>query len=540
MKSKIKVDFGKTTKPTPLTSVIDSTRVPSPYQQRIYEHVKSQLIGEAVHDGHLGLSNAIIKAVAGSGKTTTLVDALRLTQHQAIFLAFNKSIAEELKRRVPSNVQARTFHSLCYRPVLQALGAREVNQTKLREVIATVMTDPYDIARYGSFVRKLVGLAKSDGLGCLKPADEENLMALVDQHDLTFEHDDARMEKGIEFTRRALDVSNGRKDADFDDLLYFSVLKGIALPKFWWVFVDEAQDTNAIQRAILKKIVKDGGRLIAVGDPAQAIYGFRGADSNALDLIAKDFAPCLELPLSVTYRCPLSVVKEAKQYVKDIEPRPNAPEGKVDRLDRMWALKDFGPHDLVVCRYTRPVIELGYKLMMAKIPLRIMGRDIGESLIKLITKCSGKDGSATFDEFLANLEKWETRESEKALAKGNEAKAESIHDKADAIEMLAAALPEDSRTIGELIRIIQTLFTEVNSRVTLSTIHKAKGLEADTVWWLNPSSCPSRWAKQPWQQQQERNLMYVAVTRAKERLCMIEMPRNGDVPIERKQKKGDR
>lgn len=501
---------------------------PSIYQAGVFAHIDAQKIGEL--PGSMidtaepeQQAHAIIEAVAGSGKTTTLVQALERVKHSAIFLAFNKSIAEELKRRVPRHVQARTFHSLCFRPVLEATGAKDVNTSKLMQLSKFEMPMA-EGSMYGAFARKLVGLARSDGLGCLKPASEEAFLALVEQHDLTLEHEQATIEKGVKWAQKLLEASNESKEIDFDDLLYFAVLKGIALPKFQWVFVDEAQDTNAIQRAILRKILAEGGRLVAVGDPAQAIYGFRGADSNALDLIGSEFSPCVRLPLSVTYRCPTKVVEMAKAYVPAIVAREGAPEGQVDNFDTKWKLTDLGSHDLVVCRYTKPLLDLGYRLMRAKIPLRIMGKDIGESLISLIKKC---DGGTGMEDFLGALERWETRESEKALAKGNEAKAEAIHDKAGALSMLATSLPEAERTTAALVGVIQLLFTDQNSRICLATIHKAKGLESETVWWLNPSGCPSRWAKKPWQQQQERNLMYVAVTRAKQRLAMIELPKKG-------------
>ena len=90
--------------------------------------------------------------------------------------------------------------------------------------------------------------------------------------------------------------------ANFDDLLYLAVKDGISLPKFDFIFVDEAQDTNAIQRALLRKIMKKTSRVVVVGDPAQAIYGFRGADSESMNLIAEEF-DCKRLPLSISCRC---------------------------------------------------------------------------------------------------------------------------------------------------------------------------------------------------------------------------------------------
>ena len=100
----------------------------------------------------------------------------------------------------------------------------------------------------------------------------------------------------------------------------------------------------------------------------------------------------------------------------------------------------------------------------------------------------------------------------------------AIADKADCIRVLVESLPENARTVPELTRTIDTMFS-AEGGVTLASIHKSKGLEAGTVWWLNRSACPSKWAKQAWQQQQEGNLCYVAATRAKHRLVLIEMPR---------------
>src|SRR5579862_2737784 len=129
---------------------------PSKYQAAIFNFIDK------------GKGNAIIEAVAGSGKTTTIVEALKKTSGSAVFLAFNKSIATELKTRVPEHVQARTFHSLCYTPVLKTIGAREVNTQKIDHLMREMM--PVSALKmYGGFVKKLVGLARQSGWGCLVP-----------------------------------------------------------------------------------------------------------------------------------------------------------------------------------------------------------------------------------------------------------------------------------------------------------------------------------------------------------------------------------
>jgi DNA helicase II / ATP-dependent DNA helicase PcrA len=478
---------------------------PSAYQAAIFEWTSN------------GSGNAIVHAVAGSGKTTTVVQTLKRTSGEAIFLAFNKSIAEELKARVPAHCAAKTFHSLCYGPVTRAFKVRNVEKDKLLKLVGENWSDLV-AQQYGAFARKLVGLARGVGIGCLVPDVEQSWWDLVEQHDLTLESESADLTTGVARARELLALSNAAKEVDFDDLLYFAVAFGIRLPVYDWVFVDEAQDTNPIQRAILRKILRPGtGRLVAVGDPAQAIYGFRGADAASMRLIQEEFE-AQKFPLSVSYRCARAIVERARQYVPEIEPAEGAPEGAV-RHSADWKLTDFAAADLVVCRQTKPVIQLGYRLLRAKIPCRILGREIGEGLVSLVKKMR----AGSVDELESRVGAWRDREVQKAIAKRNEALADRIADKAECVITLARELPEDARTVEALLGVLNELFTDSNHRLTLSTIHKAKGLEADRVWWLAPSLCPSKWAKQEWQKEQERNLMYVAVTRAKRELVTIEM-----------------
>ncbi len=484
----------------------ESATAPAP---RVYSKYQTDIFA-FVEDPSAG--NAIVEAVAGSGKTTTIVEALKRVKGSTIFLAFNKAIAEELKRR---GVNARTFHSLTYSPVTRARNQRNVEGNKLRSLVDANMTDD-EAKMYGTFACRLVGLARQCGVGCLVEDIELVWSTLADLHDIELDSDRAERSTGIEFARKLLGWSNESEAVDFDDLLYLAVKDGISLPKFDVIFVDEAQDTNAIQRAILRKIMKPTSRIVAVGDPAQAIYGFRGADSTSLDLIAEEF-DCKRLPLTVSYRCPTSVVEFAQQWVTHIEAAPGAPEGNVESLGR-WSPATFIADDLIVCRTTKPLVKVAYSLLRARIPARIMGREIGQGLKTLINKMNAK-GVDALQERLATYTR---REVEKAVAKGQDTKAEAIQDKTDTVMFLIDSLDENGRTIPALLSLIDSLFDDRAGSVVLATIHKAKGLEATRVFWLNSSQCPSKWAKQDWQKQQERNLCYVAVTRAKSELFLIE------------------
>jgi len=477
------------------------TRTWSTYQTAIFNFVET------------GTGNAIVEAVAGSGKSTTIVEAIKKVRGQAIFLAFNKSIADELKAR---GVNARTFHSLTFGPVMQSLGQRQPEMNKLRKLVDENFTGEQK-RLYGTFCERMVGLARGVGIGCLEADTELAWVALAEHHDIEPENEEAEFGEAIELSRKLLDLCNASKLCDFDDMLYRAVKDGISLPKFDFVFVDEAQDTNPIQRAILTKIMRKGARLVAVGDPAQAIYGFRGADSDSLNRIAADFN-CIRLPLTITYRCPTSVVSYAQQWVSHIEARPGAPEGVVEELGTTWKPTDFVAGDLVVCRKTAPLITTAFKFIRANVPVQVMGREIGQGLKSLIKKMNAKG----IDHLVEKLEKFQEREVEKARAKQDDAKIEAIQDKVGSILFLIDGLKEGKRTIPDLEKGIDWLFANKDQAVIFATIHKSKGLEAKRVWWLGRSECPAKWARQDWQKEQELNLCYVAATRAIEALYLIE------------------
>ena len=501
------------------------SRTWSPYQETIFSFLET------------GTGNAIIEAVAGSGKTTTIVECTQRIPRgkTCIMLAFNKTIADELKSR---GVNARTFHSLTYNPVMGSRKTNNVETNKLRMLAKQIFTSDQAFV-YGAFMGKLVGLARNAGIGCLIKDTETAWYDLVDHHDLELENERGNLHEAVELSRELLDESNRSNYVDFDDMLYLAVKDGIVLPKFDYVFVDEAQDTNAIQRAIIRKICTQESRVIFVGDPAQAIYGFRGADSDSMGLLAEEF-DCENLPLTISYRCPTSVIKEAHKYVKHIEAAPDAPAGNVYHVKSLSQVllntaalcagtsteatpetpedRCFTPRDLVVCRTTKPLIALAFKAMRQRVPVKIMGREIGQGLKTLIGKMRAND----VDDLVVKLEAWAAREIDKAIAKQLDAKVDQLQDKLDAILCLVEGLPEDRRTIDDLLECLESLFNNNVQALTLSTIHKAKGMEADRVWWLNSSLCPSKWAKQEWQKKQELNLCYVAVTRAKSALLYIE------------------
>lgn len=486
---------------------------PSVYQQNILDWLVT------------GKGNALIQARAGSGKTSTLVMMANKIdkRRSAIFLAFNKSIATELGERLPEHVLSSTFHALAFRNVGKVLtGLNRGTYAKVEGRKTDFLFDDLFDKRspVRSSVLKLVALMKATAL--MPDAPDSDLHAIMDHFDIDSEDVSFTDDDIIRMARQLLTANNNdTRRIDFDDMLYFVVVFNVTMPQFDYIMVDESQDTNEIQRIILRRMFHKTTRLIAVGDEAQAIYGFRGASSNSMALIRDEF-DCTVLPLSISYRCPASVIQLAQAFVPDIEARENAPTGTVLNATT-YKIRDFEPTDLLICRNTAPLIQTAYRMIANRVPCKIMGRDIGKGLTTLIRKLAGK--TTTLDALPDKIDAYMTREVSAAMAKRQETKAQSISDKCQSIIALIDSMtPADrQRGINGLCQIIEDMFTDRKERLTtLATVHKSKGMEAPRVFILDRQLMPSKYAKQEWQQKQEANLQYVAITRALDTLVYLD------------------
>ena len=327
----------------------------------------------------------------------------------------------------------------------------------------------------------------------------------------------------VKFSQIVLRKSNEDLETiDFDDMVYLPLQRNLRLFQNDWVLVDEAQDTNPTRRALARKMLKPGGRLVAVGDPHQAIFGFTGADNDALDQIARDF-DATRLPLTITYRCPKAVVKIAQEYVAHIEAGDTAPEGEALTLDYTKLVDEAQAGDAILCRYNKYLVNLCFKFIRLGKPAKIEGRAIGEGLAKLASRWKVK----SLDALTNKLDAYLAREVKKALEADKEDRADRITDKVETLLVLIArAREQEISSVKDLKEMILTLFDdkvgEKSNVITLTSVHKSKGMEWDRVFLLGRNELmPSPFAKQPWQYAQEINLIYVAVTRAKQTLVDV-------------------
>lgn len=479
-----------------------------------------------------GRGCAILEAVAGSGKSTTIVQALKFIPDwmPVLILAFNAAIVAEMKEKVRElgaelgrdfrNVRVSTFHSLGFGAVVKHLGVRHdrmrTDPNKLRTLAEQLWTEE-TVELYGSFVCDLVSLAKGEGIGTgLCPDETREWTRLIEHHDLTHSTYDADDETAVRLARellaRSTVVAKDKCWIDYDDMLYLPLKWRLKFFPQGWVWIDEAQDTNPVRRAIARGALKVGGRLCAVGDRRQGIYGFTGASHNALDLIAQDFN-AVRMPLTVSYRCPQAALLAVGHLAPEFQVHPEAPMGRYltgVKLDD--ALKILGPTDAVVCRNVAPLVTLAYGLMRRKVACHILGREIGTGLVKLVKSMRAK----TLEGLLEKLEQYREREVAKHLAQKKEQKADAVDDRVNCVLEFVSQLDENSRTVPKLVASIEATFSNGDGsapRLTLMSLHKSKGLEFRNVALLRPDLLPSPWARQAHQQEQERNLEYVGGTR---------------------------
>ena len=493
----------------------------SPQQLAVFDWVKN------------GSGNIIIRAVAGAGKTTTLVEAIRLMVGYIFLGAFNKKMADELKEATKGmkNVKASTLHGAGFGALRFRYKDIQVDANKVRDIAYGIIESEErdDLEPFIAFALKLVALAKDTGIGFFCAIEDDSAwFDLVDKFDVADLLDEKlSVEKGIKFAQALLRRSNKIKNVvDFSDMIYMVLVDGIRMLQSDWILIDEAQDTNKTRRALAKKMLKPGGRAIFVGDEFQAIYGFCGADNDAMDQIREDFG-AETLPLTVTYRCPKKIVELARNWVSHITAHDSAPDGEVINATAEEVFGDkstytFTPDDVILCRNNAPLISTAFTLIRRGIACRIEGRDIGVQLANL----AGKWKVKRLDTLRDRLESYKGREIQKALAKGQEQKADSIADRVDCLMILIERAEEKRLDVDGLITMIYDMFSDSDKSpkdvLTLSSIHKFKGMERDRVFLLGRHEYqPSPYARQKWQLQQEYNLMYVSVTRAKKILIEV-------------------
>lgn len=492
----------------------ENTYKPSIYQEEILKFAK------------YGVGNCFINACAGASKTTMLENILyQLPEEKSkLFIAFNKSIVDEMSNRVDyvNNLKITTYHSLGYSILRENFPNKEFNvsEEKYSNIVRNNIIDLttfHDIStlgkNYNTYISNIIHLV--DYARYYHVSNERGINSMAERYGLNIIRDE------IPICKKLLMWGSSNIDTiDYTDMVWLVNELNLTTKKYLYdtILIDEAQDTSIMQQEMTERCKKRGSRIFAVGDENQSINIWCGSDMEAIRKFNGENVKTFSLPIS--YRCGKNIVKLAQRFSKNIIADENAPDGEV-----RYNVPLFSPmgDDMVLSRNIAPLVE--YRLKMLQINKKCYmkgGEDIAEKYIKHINEsnstlidrnCNTCDGliPKLYLKIFEIIKKLKSNGYNDSDAYSNP----SVIDLYDDIQGISV-LSDNLTKTDELIKKINDIFRDKSTEgIMLSTVHKAKGLEADNVYILCPSHLPSPYAKKEWEIISENNLTYVAYTRAR-------------------------
>ena len=481
---------------------------PSPEQVVIFENIL------AIKEGSRKVPFGV-DAKAGSGKTSTVAASAHAFPDNSAAMAFNKEAAEQLKQKLGMYAPASTFHSAGFSVLKERLGKVQTNIYK----IADICKDQLKYGRMYAPYRDVIEHMMTFGIGIEDASEMLNPAVISD----AIGYADVAVPDGLTrptFIKRISLVA----DAMMSDLKTISFSEMLWLPlrlqneykwnltNYNWLFIDEAQDMSMVRWQLAKALAKNH---IPIGDPFQSIYGFAGAMNDCFHRIINEKNMDV-LPLSYSWRCPKNVIAHAQSIIGPVIHAPEwADDGYYGQQDCQIVLNQI--HDkwyadedssyAILCRCNRPLFKIALQWLKENKPFRLWN-DMGDRLLRLMNELI-KDNKTT-RKFLTALADWKSEQDEiYADAKGV---LRRIREQFDTIKHLVESSYDPADAILNLKLIMQS-----DRGPILSTIHKTKGLEFDYVYLYRLDLIPAPWVEEDDLEElaQERNLHYVATTRAK-------------------------
>ena len=540
----------------------------STYQKAIIEYFDSN-----PHD------NMIVKALAGTGKSTLLKLLTDRTKTSDIYVAFNNSIAEEFRGKITNpKTKVSTLHSLALSIMNHNLKENESSESKggIGTRSTTSSGAKLDNLKIHKIVDDLIGEANGRSIEFEKRlfykenyvnlynlcrltrtdmADENSVKRIINDYCLFMDYSGNDFPAPLTSTvliwlenidKRSKREFNDYKTIDFTDMLYITYLK---LKKEEWkvpywayytnILVDEAQDLSNLQINFLKFIKRKGGRYVFVMDENQAIYSFAGGNAQACALIPKLYAPMKEFSLPINYRCPSSHLKRVNEHFSiPILPRPNAPVGAIYTIDKKEIVKYVKTGDMIISRKNKWLTEVILDLAKNGIPVYMQDKESVENIKNTITRQKAESLYQLKNKLGKVIEKYNKTLSKIRSDEDNSPVSDtdkmievtSTNSKIDNISFILEVLKHYSSnpknkysTPKEFQAYIDKLLNTTSTKdcVRICSVHKAKGLEAPNVFVLNEAkACKD--PRNSWEQnEQEKNLSYISITRGMNNLYLV-------------------
>jgi DNA helicase-2/ATP-dependent DNA helicase PcrA len=493
-----------------------------------------------------------ILAGAGSGKTTTVTRRVAnqvatgaFAAEEILAVTFTDKAATEMRERLEAlgvrGVTARTFHSAALaqlhrfgNPPQRILPSKAL---ALRR-IANALPPPYKFRPAGDLAteiewaknRRLTPDAYLGGLGDHEPPIPHDLMLGVFRR-----YEAGKAEHGFVDFEDLLERAVRMLDEDQHAL---SEIRG----RYRAFTVDEYQDVNLLQQALLDRWLGSSDELCAVGDDYQSIYAFTGATPQYLLGLPRRFPHATVVRVETNYRSSPEVLALANRIAPALggaekalrAARPTGPEPKLKAVadepayvvEQVRALHGDGvafEEMAVLCRTNARLADFEEAFHEAQIPFQgaaLLSREAARQLLKRLAKLGPTPSVAAAVRGYAEDAGWVERTPEKLGEREVVRQADLGR-----LVKLAAEFDDGERTTRDFIADLQERFGTTGAErrgVHLLTLHGAKGLEFEAVFIprVEERELPIRQAKQPHEIAEERRLLYVGLTRAKRHLAV--------------------
>lgn len=477
-----------------------------------------------MRDGH-----AIVNAVAGSGKSTTLRFAAEMLCKKKVrhirYFTFNRAMALNFARHALVGVHASTVHSAGMTLLSDALSHLALTVDERKYVLLADRLVSETPRLYTGFVggkaeacSRLVELCTFTRLTLADPTDEASFATAAQRWQL--ECPPLFAAAISELLARGARQAESTGKIDFADMLY--------LPYRWnlrprapirHMLCDEVQDFSAAELDLLLRHTCSDTVGLWVGDPRQAIMGFAFAGFDSYEQV-RDRLRAQELPLSVCYRCPPNHLELVRSIVPAITAVPGRAPGPLEHLpEAAPTVSATMPGDLVLCRTIVPLIHHAARLLSAGKPVHLKDQAVVSTIIQRLRAFRDK-GATSRSAMLGAISAYHAEEIRAISARGGSTSAITRLDAfVEAMRACVETAPDN-----DVLAVARRLASPPQGdSVHLSTIHRAKGLEAARVWVLGVGTLGTPYRHQNTDQaNQETNLRYVALTRSRNTLTLVE------------------
>ncbi len=526
---------------------------PSIYQQKILDGLKSrhqQLEGLGSQ-----LKSMVIEALAGCAKSSTMVLIAVFLKHNSYkaahcrFVVFGKANQEDLKNKIETATGKPSWGN-----AVQTLHGFAFEIWRGKDKVKEKVKD-YDIdeKKYETIAKNLGAIAKGNKPGdldktcesaeflelvdklriyCVREITPDTILAIAERCQIiSFLTENAEiLKKAALWSQRVLSeglkIAVESKKIDYTDMLWLlwkeqKKYQGIIEKwrgKLKFIGVDESQDLNLLQIEVLKILHNPQTNFFCfVGDRWQAIYGFRGSESNCMDILQDTFG-CDRFDLPLNFRCGknhLDFVRQLFPHIK-IEAREDAPLGEIRCIkdsDLPQLLKKDSIPTFGIGRRNASLVGLAIRLALKGVSVKFKDALVARKIYNVVRSAVTASKQPYDPETFEALLRADTKVKIAKLPERNRQMLElEVRDLAKCCYLIFQQYQIAS--MGQWDEVLQQLFESQETNVAFHTIHSGKGGEGDRVLFVYPDDTPLTYLGQTDEEkQQERNAIYIALTR---------------------------